>query len=281
MMMHAVIKYGIGLFLWTLTPLLLVAQPSQVADLPDNMTAYLAPDASATVIVCPGGSYCWLDMQTEGVEVAEWLQRNGVSAFVLRYRTATWLAWFTHYRWLFRGHRYPDPQEDAVAAYRWIVAHADMLDIDTTHIGMMGFSAGGHLVMSVAGMLPLAFVAPIYPVVTMTEDCVHARSRRGLLGEKGRFDEVLCDSLSLERHIPSPCPPVFLVNCKDDPVVHYHNSELLDSALTASGVPHLYIQYQTGGHGFGVSPDKGTAESRPWKDSFLQWLRRLPSIGTP
>lgn len=243
--------------------------------LPDNLIAYIAPGATTAVIVCPGGSYCWLDRQTEGVEVAQWLQQNGISAFVLEYRTATWLAWFTHYRWIFRGHQYPDPQDDAEAAFRWVVAHAACYGIDTTRIGMMGFSAGGHLVMSMAGRLPLAFVAPIYPVVTMSAPCVHERSRRGLLGERRRSDPLLCDSLSLERHIPAHCPPVFLVNCKDDPVVHYHNSELLDSALTAAQVPHRYIQYQTGGHGFGVNPQKGTPECRPWKDEFLRWLRSL------
>jgi acetyl esterase/lipase len=83
------------------------------------------------------------------------------------------------------------------------------------------------------------------------------------------------DSLSIERHITSSCPPVFLVNCMDDPVVKYQNSELLDSALTANNVPHTYIQYRTGGHGFGASETKGTDESRQWKKAFLQWISNL------
>jgi acetyl esterase/lipase len=107
----------------------------------------------------------------------------------------------------------------------------------------------------------------------MSESCVHKRSRRALLSEKRQNDLVMRDSLSLERHIPDNCPPVFLVNCVDDPIVEYHNSMLLDSALTANQVEHRYIQYQTGGHGFGASEEKGTAECRQWKQEFLQWIK--------
>ena len=143
----------------------------------------------------------------------------------------------------------------------------------------MGFSAGGHLVMSAAELLSPqerpAFVVPVYPVVTMTKPCVHKRSRRALLGENKVGDQQLCDKLSLEQHVPEDCPPVFLVNCKDDPVVDYHNSELLDSALQTHHVPHVYLQYQTGGHGFGASDEKGTRECRQWRQAFLSWLERL------
>ena len=117
-----------------------------------------------------------------------------------------------------------------------------------------------------------AFVVPVYPVVTMTEECVHKRSRRGLLGDSRTRNEALKDLLSLERHVQDDCPPVFLVNCVDDPVVDYRNSVLLDSALTAHQVPHEYWKYQTGGHGFGASETKGSSECRQWKDRFLQWL---------
>ena len=109
----------------------------------------------------------------------------------------------------------------------------------------------------------------------MTKPCVHKRSRRALLGENKVSDRQLCDRLSLEEHVPEDCPPVFLVNCKDDPVVDYHNSELLDSALQAHHVPHVYLQYQTGGHGFGASDKKGTSESRQWRQAFLAWVREL------
>ena len=84
------------------------------------------------------------------------------------------------------------------------------------------------------------------------------------------------DTLSLERHVPTDCPPVFLVNCLDDPVVNWRNSVLLDSALTAQRVPHTYLQYRTGGHGFGASETKGTPECRQWKEQFLKWLCSVP-----
>lgn len=245
-----------------------------------ELIPYLAEgQQNVAVIVCPGGSYLWHDMDAEGATVAKWLQAHGISAFVLHYRTAGFMAFFFHYRYLFRGTRYPDALNDLQQAMEYVKNHAGEYGISATKIGAMGFSAGGHLVMSDAELLPRAqrpvFVAPIYPVVTMTESCVHKRSRRALLGDNKKNNTKLCDSLSLERHVPDDCPPVFLVNCKDDPVVKYQNSELLDSALTAHQIPHLYIQYKTGGHGFGATDYKGTAECRRWKDEFLKWMKEL------
>ncbi len=245
------------------------------------MTPYLATgQGNVAVVVCPGGSYFWHDMDAEGDAVGKWLQSNGISAFVLRYRAAGFWAFFSHYRLLFRGRRYPDALCDIRQAMTLIRQHAADYGVDAAKVGAMGFSAGGHLVMSAGELLPPtdrpAFIAPIYPVVTMVEPCVHKRSRRALLGDDRVNDMKLRDSLSLERHVPIDCPPVFLVNCQDDPIVKYHNSELLDSALTAQHVQHRYIQYRTGGHGFGASASKGTAECRQWKDEFIKWLRSLP-----
>jgi acetyl esterase/lipase len=246
-----------------------------------EMTSYIAAgNNNKAVVVCPGGSYFWHDMEAEGHCVGRWLKANGISAFVLRYRAAGVFAFVTHYRYIFRGRRYPDALDDLHQAMVHIKNHAKEYHINPDSIGAMGFSAGGHLVMSAAELLPRtkrpAFVAPIYPVVTLTEPCVHKRSRRALLGDSRKNNRKLRDSLSLERHVPADCPPVFLVNCQDDPIVKYHNSELLDSALTAQGVSHLYIQYKTGGHGFGATSDKGTAECRGWKDAFLKWVASLP-----
>lgn len=244
------------------------------------MTSYLAEGKdNAAVIVCPGGSYLWHDMGGEGKDVGEWLQHNGISAFVLRYRTAGVGAFLTPYRYVFRGNRYPDALNDLLRAMQYVKAHSAELGVDASRVAAMGFSAGGHLVMSAAELLPREqrpwFVVPVYPVVTMTEACVHRRSRRALLGDSRLRSRQLRDLLSLERHVSADCPPVFLVNCKDDPVVDCRNSELLDSALTRQQVPHRYIQYQTGGHGFGASDHKGTAECRQWKEEFMAWFRRL------
>ena len=228
------------------------------------------------VVVCPGGSYFWHDTETEGHEVARWLQRNGISAFVLKYRTANVPAFISHYRCLFRGNRYPDPQDDLLEALAYIRDRSSEYGINPEKVGVMGFSAGGHLAMSSVELFPKevwpAFVVAVYPVVTMSEPYVHKRSRRALLGESWKGRQWLRDSLSLEKHVPADSPPVFVINCKDDPVVDYRNSVLLDSALTAKHVPHRYIQYRSGGHGFGASSHKGTEECRQWKNDFFNWL---------
>lgn len=241
-----------------------------------ELTPYVVDKGSVGVVVCPGGSYFWHDMEVEGHAVARWLNANGISAFVLRYRTAYVPAYIFHHRLLFRGNRYPDPQDDLRQALRHVRQNATRYGVNPDSIGVMGFSAGGHLAMSAAELFPPeerpAFVVPVYPVVSMTEPCTHHRSRRGLLGDSRIGNEELRDLLSLERHVPKDCPPVFLVNCKDDPVVDYRNSVLLDSVLTAQGIAHKYIQYSTGGHGFGASDTKGTPECRQWRQEFLHWL---------
>ena len=243
-----------------------------------EMTSYLAKgENNIAVVVCPGGSYFWHDMKTEGHDVARWLQSEGISAFVLRYRTANVPAFLFPYRFLFRGNRYPDPQNDLKRALELIRINSKVYGVNPDKIGAMGFSAGGHLVMSAAELFSVeerpSFIVSVYPVVTMVNECVHKRSRRALLGDNKMNNEIMCDSLSLEKHVPIDCPPVFLVNCMDDPVVDYRNSELLDSALSSKNIPHKYIQYKTGGHSFGASDIKGTVESRQWKYEFINWIK--------
>ncbi|MBQ6952649.1 MAG: alpha/beta hydrolase [Bacteroidales bacterium] len=244
-----------------------------------------------SIIVCPGGSYYWHDKENEGELVAEWLRSKGITAFVLTYRVAGAAEIAFHTRLIFRGKRHPDMITDAQRALQYVQEHAPEYQLDSTRIGMMGFSAGGHLVMSAAcfsstNFLQLsgietnvnlrpAFVAAVYPVVTMHPPYVHKRSRRGLLGDSWVGRKSMRDSLSLERHIPDNCPPVFLINCVDDPIVQYQNSVLLDSALTQKGVPHEYLQYQEGKHGFGASDYYGSQECREWRNEFLRWLEAI------
>lgn len=245
-----------------------------------EMTPYLAAGHdNISVVVCPGGSYFWHDLKAEGKAVGEWLQRNGISAFVLRYRTAGFWAYLTRFRYLFRGYRHPDAFNDLHQALTYIRAKANAYNINPHRIGVMGFSAGGHLVMLAGELLSPKerpfFIASIYPVVTMEKKCVHKRSRRALLGDDMKNNISLRHSLSTENHVPKDCPPVFLVNCKDDPIVDFHNAVLLDSALSVNNIPHKYIQYHTGGHGFGAAEHKGTVESRRWKGEFLSWLNEV------
>ena len=208
-----------------------------------TLIPYLADNDSysTAVIICPGGSYCWHGMKAEGTEVAEWLQAKGISAFVLKYRVQGVVPYITHARLLFRGHQYPDALNDIEQAIAYVREHA--------------FSAGGHLAMLSAEQSSMRpdFVAAVYPVVSMSHPDSHKRSRRGMLGEYKKHNKVMRDSLSVEKHVSKNCPPVFLVNCKDDHIVKPRNAELLDSVLTAQGINHRFIQYRTGGHGFGAS----------------------------
>lgn len=236
------------------------------------------------IIVCPGGSYFWLDEQTEGADVGKWLAENGIAAFVIRYRVAGVFRYCTG----IGAHRHPHMIQDIQKAIHYVRANADSLGVDAGKIGAMGFSAGGHLVMSAAEFhdtdfnafadgvsLRPDFVAPIYPVVSMSAPCTHKRSRRGLLGDSRVGNKALRDSLSLEKHVKADCPPVFLLNCVDDDVVDFHNSELLDSALTANGISHVYTQYKEGGHGFGATKSKQGPETPGWQEKFLSWFSTL------
>ncbi len=248
-----------------------------------TLTAYLPEGASkAAVVVCPGGSYFWLDKEGEGSLVAEWLASEGIAAYVLHYRTGGWWNFTFRLRALFGGHRHPDMISDLQGVIRQVREQYD------GPVGAMGFSAGGHLAMSAgeffttdftgradgANLRP-DFVASIYPVVSMREPCTHKRSRRGLLGEGRTGDRALRDSLSLERHVRPDTPPVFLLRCDDDPVVDPKNSDLLDAALTEKGVPHRYVKYSAGGHGFGADKEKFTEETALWQAAFLDWIEEI------
>lgn len=246
-----------------------------------TLMPFLADDSDGTaIIICPGGSYFWLDDGNEGEEVAEWLQEQGISSFVLRYRVAGFGAFFWHHRRIFRGRRHPDMLKDAQQALKYVKEHSTDYHIDPNRLGLLGFSAGGHLALMTACFSDKeenrpAFVGAIYPVVTMNDPYAHDRSRRALLSECKQNNQIMRDSLSIERHIPDDCPPVFLINCRNDDVVDYHNSILLDSALTAKNIDHRYIQYKIGKHGFGVSEVFGSKESRQWKYEFVNWLKEL------
>ena len=239
-------------------------------------------EPKAAVVVCPGGSYFWLDQEGEGSLVGRWLASQGIAAYVLHYRTAGVLDFITSYRLLFRGHRHPDMISDLQWALQTVREEFD------GPVGALGFSAGGHLVMSAAEFfetdfrgdaaganLRPDFVAPVYPVVSMRAPCTHKRSRIGLLGENRAGNRALRDSLSLELHVRPDTPPVFLLRCDDDPVVDPQNSDLLDAALTEKGVPHRFVRYHTGGHGFGANPEKFTEETARWQAAFLDWLEEI------
>lgn len=248
-----------------------------------TLTAYLPEgEPRAAIVVCPGGSYHWHDLEAEGTKVAQWLASEGYAAYVLKYRAAGRFEFISKYRTLVRGRRHPDMICDLQRAIQLVRERYQ------GPVGAIGFSAGGHLVMSSAeffgtnflaryGIEPAVslrpdFVAPIYPVVTLSAAPAHKRSRLGLLGEWTVNKQEMRDSLSLEKHVKANTPPVFLLNCVDDPIVDYRNSVLLDSALSAWSVPHLYTQYATGGHGFGADAARQNKETSQWQSAFLKWL---------
>ena len=248
-----------------------------------KLTPYI-PQAEplAAVVVCPGGSYFWHDLTSEGSMVGEWLSSNGIAAYVLEYRVAGVADFMSGYRFIFRGNRHPDMISDLQRSISLIRESFDC------PVGVIGFSAGGHLVLSSgvlsdtsfidrycipSGPLRPDFIAAVYPVVSLTnEQIVHRRSRRGLLGENRVNDASLRDSLSLEKHVKPSMPPVFLVNCIDDPVVDYRNSVAMYESLQHNNVPSLYLQFKNGGHGFGANPQKLNDETSSWQGAFLDWL---------
>ena len=237
-----------------------------------KLTEYLPQKPTDTaVVVCPGGSYYWLAKRGEGSEVAQWVNQNGYGASVLQYPVSGWWSWFTHIR---RSccTQYPAQLEALEGALKTVKSKGYKT------VGAMGFSAGGHLVLSGAELLPdnvaPDFVAPIYPVVTMRDPYVHKRSRRGLMGERRQHDPAMWDSLSMELHADKVCCPVFLLSCDDDPTVDWHNAQMMADSLSAKGKPCQIVRPKTGGHGFGVNPEKMEGKDCSiWPEEFLKWLR--------
>lgn len=244
-----------------------------------ELTVYLPDPAKNTgvaVILCPGGSYCYLGIHREGHRVAKWLQEKGVAAFVLRYRVGMF------------GNHYPAMIQDLQRSIQWVREHREEYRIDPGKVGVMGFSAGGHLAgtagiyytenfMASLGIQPEVslrpdFIAMIYPVVTMEEPLVHLKSRRNLLGK--HYTPELADKMSLEKNVHAGMPPVFLVHCYDDRTVDVRNSEVLAENMKEKGVGYRAFFYRRGNHGFGISP-KRKADVGEWPECFEKWLQEI------
>lgn len=236
-----------------------------------ELHVYLPPSASATgaaIVVCPGGGYIRHVMDREGYPIAEWLNAKGIAAILLEYR-------------LPEG-RPAVPLLDAQRALRTVRAHARAWGLDPGRVGIMGFSAGGH-VASTAGTHFDAgrpgdrdaveressrpdFMILIYPVVTMGEKG-HALSKKKLLGPTPDAD--LVRRYSNETQVTAQTPPAFITHAKDDAGVVPENSRDLVAALRAHGVPVEYLEFPTGGHGFNGC--KGPIWEE-WKARSLEWL---------
>jgi acetyl esterase/lipase len=261
-------------------PIKLWSDVPGMKNMPSKLYIYPAPKENNTgiaVVVCPGGSYSHtMGIATEGFEVAEWLNSQGISAFVLKYRVGSQL------------YHHPAMIQDAQYAIHYVRQHAAEYGINPDKVGTMGFSAGGHLVtmtgafykdnyiqdLGVADDISLkpAFVVPVYPVVSMQDSIAHKRSRRNLLTRQ--YNKGQQDRFSMELSIPKDMPPVFLVTANDDPVVMYQNSVVLDKTLTKMGIKHKFMLYKTGGHGYGLS-EAIAPEAGQWKYEFIKWLKTI------
>jgi len=227
--------------------------------------------SGAAVIVCPGGGYRNLAAH-EGPEVALWLNQLGISALVLQYRLGP-------------TYQHPAMLQDVQRAVRLTRSRAAEWKLDPRRIGIMGFSAGGHLASTAATWFDEgneAAVDPVermssrpdlailcYPVITMHPPSGHAGSRRNLLGENPTPE--LIDRLSSDRQVTSRTPPTFLFHTADDAGVPVENSLLFAAALRRANVPYELHVYQSGRHGVGLAKDHPTLGS--WPGLLASWLR--------
>jgi acetyl esterase/lipase len=242
-------------------------------DIP-TLAAYMVPEGRGTgaaVVVCPGGGYQHLSMDKEGEQIARWLNSIGVTAFVLKYRL---------------GPKYRHPVElgDAQRAIRTVRYQAAQYRVLPNRIGIMGFSAGGHLASSAgthfdAGKADAAdpidrtssrpdFLVLCYPVISFGP-FAHRGSMNALLGDNP--DPKLVENLSNELQVTAQTPPTFLFHTTDDPVVPVENSVLFYMALKKAGVPAEMHIYEHGPHGVGLAPTDEVLSS--WPARLADWLR--------
>jgi acetyl esterase/lipase len=239
------------------------------------ITLYMPPNTTGpmtAVIIAPGGSYARLSMNNEGRAPANYLNTLGIAAFVLRYRLGP-------------QYRHPIELGDAQRAIRTVRARAAEWHIAPDRIGMMGFSAGGHLASSAsthfdAGKADAAdpidrvssrpdFVVLAYPVISFVEPWTHQGSKTNLLGEHP--DEALARSLSSETQVTSSTPPAFIYHTSADTVVPVENAVAYFLALRAAGVPAEMHVFRNGPHGTGLAQqDPALAE---WPRLLAHWLR--------
>lgn len=226
----------------------------------------------AAIVICPGGGYSIHATDHEGVQPAKYFNSIGVTAFVLRYRLSPY--------------RHPAPLQDAQRAIRWVRAHAKEFSLDSNRVGIMGFSAGGHLTSTAVTHFDAGDAAasdPIdqqscrpsfgilgYPVVSFVADYAHKGSARNLVGPDAT-EEVLT-SLSNDTQVTAETPPVFLFHTSEDTGVPPENSVAFYTACRRHKVSAELHIYQQGPHGVGLAP--GNPALDKWIDAAGTWLRQ-------
>ena len=225
----------------------------------------------AAVVICPGGGYQHLAVGHEGTEIADWLNSHGITAGILRYRLAP-------------RYKHPAPLQDVQRAVRIVRSSAAERNIDADKIGVIGFSAGGHLVSTIATHFDAGksevsdaieqascrpdFAILVYPVIALATEYAHGGSRKNLLGDSP--PQELLESLSNERMVTAGTPPCFLVHSGTDTAVPPENSVLFYLALRKAKVPVEMHIFEQGPHGFGLG--KKDPALKQWPGLCAEWL---------
>lgn len=246
-------------------PMLEVFEPSKI-----NKTGM-------AVIICPGGGYGGLAYDLEGTDIAKWYNSKGITAFVLKYRLPNSNSILK---------RHEAPLQDLQRAIQYVRFHSEKWHISKQKIGIMGFSAGGHLAASAGtqfnkhltvkseinntSMRP-DFMILMYPVISMNLTITHQGSRDNLLGKNP--EESLVKYFSNELQVTKNTPQTFIVHAGNDDLVPVENSVLFYQALQDAKVPAEIHIYPKGGHGFGLGIGNGAIES--WTERLHDWLKRI------
>ncbi len=239
-----------------------------------TLTVYLPEKpAGCGIVVCPGGGYWLLAAKHEGREIAEMLNSMGVAAFILKYRLPP-------------DYPHPMPLNDAQRAIRMVRANADKWGVKPDRVGILGFSAGGHLASTAATHFDSGrphgdeidrqscrpdFAVLCYPVITFTQPYCHAGSRAQLIGPNAA--EEMRTYLSSELQVTSETCPTFLFHSQDDKGVDPRNSIDFFLACTRNNVKAELHLFPTGGHGFGLG-QPGSSEAQ-WPTLMQRWLDNL------
>jgi acetyl esterase/lipase len=230
------------------------------------------------IVVCPGGGYCWLSIEKEGYAIAHWLNSVGISAFILSYHVAADP----------NVEIYPWPMKDGRKAMSLVRSKALQYGIKPNQLGIMGFSAGGHLASTIgthwqkpdqddivdgASCRP-DFMILLYPVISFKKPYCHMGSRENMIGKDA--NDSLVEKFSNELQVDSNTPPAFLVGASNDTTVPIENSMMFYSALRKAGVMAEMHIFSRGKHGMGMGFNTG--ESCDWRPACIEWMKDLKLI---
>jgi acetyl esterase/lipase len=246
-----------------------VINPTITVYFPENRKS-----KGTAIIICPGGGYGLLSMDNEGTDIVSWLNQNSITGIILKYRLPNDTI---------MKNKTIGPLQDLQEAVRIVRRRAAEWKIDRDKIGVIGFSAGGHLASTLSTRFNEKiydsdttsarpdFVILGYPVITMSELNTHTGSRINLLGKLP--DTVLVEYFSNELHVLKYTPPTFIFQAEDDKAVSVQNSIDYYTALKDKGVVAELHIYPKGGHGFGLAKNGGTEST--WPDACIKWLKQI------